>query len=281
MIAAYITLMAIAAVTSQDTRSGPSSTSHIDDLSVFLSRSEFDAFKASRGGLRCLFGLFGLKHHSHGIQNITFPYDAVLGTLAAKIEKRAPIKQKAISDVIGNTRLLLQKLLSAAELARTATDIDQLDYFIISQITTPENLLCLEMLVDMGRVNVFIPFLTESALALQKHHNIEFLEQHFGFPMVFPAADIINLFSDKALFGEWMVRQGLGGNIPSVYTSVAEVKYPVMVKFTHGRLGEGISIANDQTELETATKSINSTDYILQVSQHAVACGSTVYTLGA
>ena len=116
------------------------------------------------------------------------------------------------------------------------------------------------------KFNIFVPFLTESALTLQKHHNIEFLEQHFGFPMVFPSADIINLFSDKAQFGEWMVRQGLGGNIPSVYSSVSVVKYPVMVKFTHGRLGEGISIANDITELESATKSINSTDYILQVS---------------
>ena len=255
--------------------------SHISDVSVFLSHDEYNEFKTNGTDLSCSYWEFSASFS--GPVNLTVTAERVQSMLQGAFKDHAPLLSNTVLAIRDQLRLSLQLLpTTLVSMSKKGTrTLGGAKSITLTSSLTIRDLLCLEILYISDKFNMFIPFLTESALALQKHHNIEFLEQHFGFPMVFPAADIINLFSDKALFGEWMVRQGLGGNIPSVYTSVAEVKYPVMVKFTHGRLGEGTSIANDQTELETATKSINSTDYILQVSQHAVACGSTVYTLGA
>ena len=99
-----------------------------------------------------------------------------------------------------------------------------------------EQLLCVELMAIQGRFDAFLPFQTAIESWLQRRYMNDVLEAHFGIPFIQPDKEAVDVYTDKSLFGAWLVNKGLGAFTPTIYVSKWEVVYPCLVKFTHGRL---------------------------------------------
>ena len=97
-----------------------------------------------------------------------------------------------------------------------------------------EQMLCTEIFAIQRRFDVYLPFLTDVEAWLNRRYSTEVLEAHFGLPFVMPPMHIVDIYTSKSLFAEWMVNKGLAPFTPTVYSSKWEVAYPCLLKFTYG-----------------------------------------------
>ena len=67
-------------------------------------------------------------------------------------------------------------------------------------------MLCVEYFALDGRYDVLVPFNTEIGEWLNRRYTTEDLQMHFGLPFIMPNPDIVQTYTDKSIFGDWMVR---------------------------------------------------------------------------
>ena len=128
-------------------------------------------------------------------------------------------------------------------------------------------MLCSEIFALQNKFNLMLPFLTEVEVWHNRRYGTDELERHFGIPIIQPSADVVEKYTDKALFGEFMRTHGLAPFTPTIYQSKFEVVYPCLLKFTKGLFGKGINLVNNLTEMEAVIAGQNlGTEYILQES---------------
>ena len=81
-----------------------------------------------------------------------------------------------------------------------------------------------------------------------------------------PPRDIVDAFSDKGNFSNWMERHDFQSFIPSTFRSFDEAKQnlPVVVKYNQGQGGKGIYLCHNDDELTMAVQFEGSQPYIMQ-----------------
>ena len=131
--------------------------------------------------------------------------------------------------------------------------------------TSPEGMLCAEMLLANKRVNVLLPFQEAIELNYVRKHNTEALERFYrGAAFLVPPTDTVNIFHDKQLFAEWMVSSNLRHLLPTVYKSKKEAVYPAVIKATTNTGGRNVVVVHSRDELEEVIRQLDHQPYIIE-----------------
>ena len=67
-------------------------------------------------------------------------------------------------------------------------------------------MLCVEYFALDRRYDVLVPFNTDIGEWLNRRYTTDDLQAHFGLPFIMPSPDIVQTYTDKSIFGDWMVR---------------------------------------------------------------------------
>ena len=126
-----------------------------------------------------------------------------------------------------------------------------------------EPMLCLELFLILHKFDILLPFNTMYETWLNRRYPNAVLEQHFGIPVIGPDVATVERFTDKSLFAAWLQEHDLSPFTPTIYTSIWEVSYPLLVKETNGLYGTGIHLVNTKAEMDAAIAAVEG-DYILQ-----------------
>ena len=232
---------------------------HVTDVSVFLDHEQYAAIM-SEPTVRCSYYIISHDKSKHVTPTLSTE------EIHENLSRRFSVHAGMDADWLKSSRQHLTVMVEhfpGPNIHLLASVADTVTLYK-TNMSTPSELLCLETLLQHRIFHALIPFETETELLLTRRHNTVFLNSHFGFPVIIPPADIINTFTNKSHFADWMVGAGFGAYIPSVYHSLKDVEYPVMVKFISGTMGRGITIAHTLTELVDAVRHFNSSEYILQ-----------------
>ena len=130
-------------------------------------------------------------------------------------------------------------------------------------MTTPTDLICLELSLIERTINVVLPIRTPVMLRLQRRHSRDFLESHFGAIFAFSLPDTIVMLSNKSHFHSWMDKHQFERFMPNTYQTPSEAKYPCLVKATNLGLGEGVYLANNRSELDAAIRAEGMQSYFM------------------
>ena len=131
-------------------------------------------------------------------------------------------------------------------------------------MTSAEQLLCLEVLMASKRIDVVLPYKEWEHAIIQGFHDVDFLEQHFGIPLLSTPIETMTTFRDKGLFVQWMHDNGLSAFLPTIYQSTSDVVFPVVAKVTDGERGEGVGIAHSKDELDRTIATFSGHNYIIE-----------------
>ena len=243
---------------------------------MFLSPSQFAAETdlATHPTLTCPLRVYHKSASGPERRNVVYNMVDVLSRLernAYNLSSTTKILQTSLHDLTGSDGRPLTVLTERHYESYLSNVINTLrvnDSFIM--LVSPgegmgaKDLLCFEMLLIDKVADVAMPSWTNSELALAAKHDRELLEAHFGLPIIMSDPSVVEHFTNKSYFNEWMVSQHLHAFVPRVYESSRSVIYPVMVKFTGGTWGEGITIANNASTLDIAIENVPSHSYLLQ-----------------
>ena len=131
-------------------------------------------------------------------------------------------------------------------------------------MTSPEQLLCLEVLMASRRVDVLLPYKEWEHAIIQGFNDIDFLEWHFGVPILSTPLDTMMTFRDKGLFAQWMHDNDFSFFLPTIYHAPSDAVFPVVAKVTDGERGEGVGVAQSREELDHTIASFDGHGYIIE-----------------
>ena len=231
--------------------------------SVFLSSSELEKLVSTSKSLTC--EEVALSLQGSRTQHKTIATASITSTLQAHTSEQRQLTRDSLLGMATGMKFLLPSISIRDETLEMMSVSGTTSVLALHvKTTSPADLICLEMLLHSGNVNVLVLFAELIETSLQLYHDVPFLEQHFGLPLPIPSVSIIEIFQDKSRFASWMAGSGMADFIPRVYSSTDAVSYPVMIKATSKGGGNGIYIAHDQHELNTAIRELKGATYVLQ-----------------
>ena len=151
-------------------------------------------------------------------------------------------------------------------ITRVSSQVRNNAEFIVMGHNSTKDLMCIEVFAIQRRFDVFLPLLCEAEIALQRHHSWKVLERHFNIPSIYPDARIVSSLSNKTIFSEFMTESGFSDYTPRVYGSQEAVAYPLFVKATSSKWGDGIYLVHNHTQLTDTLSLLSESSVILQMA---------------
>ena len=229
--------------------------------SVFLSHDELHALLSAKGSKPSdeLVGTSYFVNSSAMWQEATrtIPYTHVQTLLAAHIHSR-----QYVAALKSNTSLRIghevNRLDLYTHLSPNFTTGDHQVQLTSVVVSSETDLLYLETALLEEKFDAFVPMRLSLSRKILKHHNIDFLESHFGVSIPVPPLVTTESFEDKAIFANWIAARGLSDYIPAVYATEADIsRFPVCIKVPTACCGRGVYIANNNLDVANAVTDIN------------------------
>ena len=136
---------------------------------------------------------------------------------------------------------------------------------VVVPLKSATDFLCFEMFALSGMFSAFLPLDSETEQRLMRRNTQQAIETHFAMPIIMPDRILVDAFSDKVEFASWMMVNGFEAFIPATFTSVSDVKFPVVIKPAIGVSGVGSSIAENLKQLSKALEKQSIDSVIIQV----------------
>ena len=193
--------------------------------------------------------------NGEAIQNIEYTLNTstiidVLTARALEIVSPHALRLKAGNMANGTIRVAITESFWP-EHVLNASIIDPSVSYIMMRSRTPVDLLCMEVFAALGRYDVILPMWTNSAMYMQHAHSVDVLQAHFGLPFLSADADLIDTFTNKARFSEWLREHSLGQYTPEIFMTKHEARLPCLVKSLDDAFGKDIRLVHTQDALNT------------------------------
>ena len=206
-----------------------------DDPSAFLFADEFYELMNTYETLSCYANPLEGGHGSMQATTIKVPMFLVQRTIEDYAAKSVPSDQyhtSLRSQLKAGMKIAFDSILYEPFNWLNHRDDVHDSFFGLSfpDDTGPLAFLCVEYMAIQHRFDVVLPFHTWIETRLNRRYTSDVLEAHFGVAFVFPNPYIVNTYTNKDLFSQWLVSQEMGLFTPSVYSSKYEVVYPCLVK---------------------------------------------------
>ena len=238
-----------------------------EDPSAFLDQAQYAAITSTSTELVCDYSTYsrsGIAQH-----RMSFPMHEVTANLT-KYAYELSSPDRLQQTVVAKSRVSLvigTEFHYPDDMIAVVNHKASMDSFLTLNLwppASPQSILCLEVLLHKGVIDVFLPTFPETEEMLARKHSVDLLTAHFGVPFIMPPPELVKTFTDKSSFSSWMAGAGLIEFTPTVFKSKSEVTFPCLVKGTSNVWGRGIYLTNNEAELNRAIAQ-ESGPYILQV----------------
>ena len=124
--------------------------------------------------------------------------------------------------------------------------------FVVMEMTTDDDVICLELALMRRELDVVLPFDVDVEIKLASKHSVEILERYFSAGLMMTDGKTADFMHNKKVFTHWLVESGYADYVPRVFDDPKTVVFPAVVKPSSKGFGTGIAIVHTDTELRNA-----------------------------